>query len=85
VTKEEKQVIRDLLAGFGIDVTYFVFLGLLHIDDAKRWLIRKQFERRRSAYLRGESDENLEYIKDDLSIRYGVSFSKVEKIVYQKY
>ena len=80
----DKNVIRDILDEFAIDVTYFVHIGLLHIDDAKNWLIKKIYEKRRMAYQRGESDENIEYIKEDLSIRYGVSFSKVEKLVYQR-
>ncbi|MBW6480669.1 MAG: hypothetical protein K0B37_14670 [Bacteroidales bacterium] len=84
MNETDKAVIRDILDGFGIDVTWFVCIGLLHIDDARTWLIRKAFEQRRRRYLRGESDENIEYIKEDLSVRYGVSFSKVEKIVYQR-
>jgi len=80
----DRNVIRDILDEFGIDATYFVFIGLLHIDDAKNWLIKRLYEKRRMAYQRGESDENIEYIKEDLSLRYGVSFSKVEKLVYQR-
>jgi hypothetical protein len=80
----DRNVIRDILNEFGIDATYFVFIGLLHIDDAKNWLIKRLYEKRRMAYQRGESDENIEYIKEDLSLRYGVSFSKVEKLVYQR-
>jgi hypothetical protein len=80
----DRNVIRDILDEFGIDATYFVFIGLLHIDDAKNWLIKRLYEKRRRAYQRGESDENIEYIKEDLSLRYGVSFSKVEKLVYQR-
>jgi len=84
VRKEDRNVIRDILDEFSIDITYFVFIGLLHIDDAKNWLIKKLYEKRRMLYQRGESDENIEYIKEDLSVSYGVSFSKVEKLVYQR-
>ena len=84
MTDEDRNVIRDILDEFSIDVTYFVFIGLLHLDDAKNWLIKKLYEKRRIAYQRGETDENIEYIKEDLAVKYGVSFSKVEKLVYQK-
>jgi len=84
VRKEDRNVIRDILDEFSIDITYFVFIGLLHIDDAKNWLIKRLYEKRRILYQRGESDENIESIKEDLSVSYGVSFSKVEKLVYQK-
>ena len=82
--KEDRNVIRDILDEFSIDITYFVFIGLLHIDDAKNWLIKRLYEKRRMLYQRGASDENIEYIKEDLSVSYGVSFSKVEKLVYQR-
>ena len=81
---EDRNVIRDILDEFSIDITYFVFIGLLHIDDAKNWLIKKLYEKRRMLYQRGESEGNIEYIKEDLSVSYGVSFSKVEKLVYQR-
>jgi hypothetical protein len=84
MNEADRNVIRDILDEFSIDATYFVFIGLLHIDDAKNWLIKRLYEKRRMAYQRGESDENIEYIKEDLSLRYGVSFSKVEKLVYQR-
>jgi hypothetical protein len=84
MTETDKKVITDIIHEFGIDITYFVFIGLLHPDDARNWLIRKLYEKRRILYQRGETNENIETIKEDLSVKYGVSFSKVEKLIYNR-
>jgi hypothetical protein len=73
-----QRIIKDILHHYGFDITYFVALGLLHIDDAKHWLINKEYRR-----LYNGGEYSYKEVKTYLSARYGVSISIIEKMIYR--
>ena len=75
-----QRIIKDIIHHYGIDITYFVALGLLHIDDAKHWLISKEYRR-----LYNGGGYSYKKVKLYLSDRYGVSISTIEKIIYRNH
>ena len=75
---EHRRIIKDILDLYSIDTSYLIAVGLLHIDDAKNWLIRKEYIR---LYNNGEF--TYKEVKRYLRERYGVSISCIEKMVYR--
>lgn len=75
-----QRIIKDIIHHYGLDITYFVALGLLHIDDAKIWLISKEYRR-----LYNGGEYSYKQVKAYLSARYGVSISIIEKIIYRNH
>ena len=73
-----QRIIKDILHHYRIDISYYVALGLLHIDDAKNWLIRQEYMR---LYNKGEY--SYKQVKSYLSNRYEVSISTIEKLIYR--
>ncbi len=76
---EHRRIIKDIFSLYGIDISYFVAMGLLHIDDAKKWLVKME-------YFRLYRDEGYSYrqAKEILRDRYGMSVSSIEKMVYNQ-
>jgi len=75
---EHRRIIKDIFENYGIDISYFVAIGLLHIEDAKNWLVRKEY------YRMAETKEyNYREIKERLSTRYSISISSIEKMIYR--
>ena len=75
---ELKAIIKDIWNNYGIDISYYVSIGLLHIADAKNWLIINEYPR---LYNNGELSHK--EVKERLSKRYGISISSIEKMVYR--
>ena len=74
----QERIIKDIIHHYGIDISYYLALGLLHIEDAKNWLIRQEYMR---LYKGGEY--SYKTVKAYLSDRYSVSISKIEKLIYR--
>ncbi len=62
----------------GLDVENMIEIGLLHPEDAKRWLVQKKY------YLLADGSRTLTEIKLELSEKYGLSVSSIEKLIYRK-
>ena len=77
---EYRRIIKDIWEQYEIDISYFVALGLLHIDDAKNWLGRQEYKR-----LLETSEYTCKEIKERLSGRYSVSISSIEKMIYNNH
>lgn len=75
---EQKLIIQDILKHYGIDICYQVAIGLLHICDAKNWLVKQEYQR-----LYSTGNYTYKEIKDLLSKRYDISVSCIEKIIYR--
>ena len=74
----QQRIIKDILAHYKIDISYFIALELLHIEDAKNWLIKKEYKR---LYNNGEF--SYKNVKKFLSERYAISISSIEKLIYR--
>jgi len=75
-----QRIIKYILHHYKIDISYFVALGLLHIDDAKNWLIIHEYMR-----LYNGGEYSYKQVKTYLSDRYSVSISSIEKIIYRNH
>ena len=72
------KIIEDLKKEFGIDVTDVIEMGILHPDDAKKWLVKQLY------FKWAKEDRTYTEIKEELSETYGISVSSIEKMVYRK-
>ena len=71
-------VIQDTREFTGVDLTGIFELGMIKPEDVRSWLIkRKYFEMARRGM-------NYTEIKIELSIRYDITVSAIEKMIYKK-
>ena len=77
---EHRRIIRDILEHYGFDISYYIALEILHIDDAKYWLIRKEYRR-----LYNTGEYSYKEVKVLLSTRYTISISSIEKMIYDNH
>ena len=74
---------KDLILGeiqelAGIDATLLLDNGLLTLDHAKRWVVKRKY------FQLSKSGRTLTDIKYELSDEYGISVSVIEKLIYRK-
>ena len=62
----------------GFDAQKLMDLELLHPLDARKWLVKKKY------YAMSDGKKTYTEIKDELSKKYGMSVSTIEKMVYRK-
>jgi len=77
---EHRRIIKDIQEHYGIDITYFVALELLHIEEAKNWLVKQEYHR-----LFNTGEYSYKQVKEILSTRYSISVSSIEKMVYNNH
>ena len=73
----KEKLIRDTFKHSGIDATPFVESGIIHINDLKKWVVKKEY------YKRAKNGQRYSAIKLDLSEEYGISVSSIEKLIYR--
>ena len=75
-----EMIIRDFKREFGIDIGPVIRRGVLHVTEAKKWLVRELY------YKWAKEDNQRTYadIKYELSILYDISVSSIEKMIYRK-
>jgi len=73
-------IIRDFNREFGIDVSEVIRKGILHVTEARKWLVRELY------YKMAKADNERTYadIKYELSDLYDISVSTIEKMIYRK-
>jgi hypothetical protein len=76
--KYSERIIKDLKTEFGIDVREVVREGILHVNDARKWLVKKLY------YKKAKENRTYADIKYELSIEYDISVSSIEKMIYRK-
>ena len=76
---EHRRIIKDIFRLYGIDISFMVMMKMLHIDDAKKWLVREEYHR-----LYREEGYSYRQVKEILRDRYGLSVSSIEKLVYRQ-
>lgn len=71
-------VLREIKEIAGIDAIQLFDMGLLTLDQARKWLVReKYFQMKRP----GRTFTDIKY---ELSEEYGISVSAIEKLIYRK-
>ncbi len=74
-----KQIIAaEIKALTGIEADALMELGLLHPGHARKWLVRQRY------FDLARTGRTYTDIKYELSERYGISVSSIEKLVYRK-
>jgi len=77
---EHRRIIRDILEHYGFDISYYIAMEILHIDDAKIWLVKKEYHR-----LYNSGEYSYKQVKVFLSTRYSISISSIEKMIYDNH
>jgi hypothetical protein len=73
-----QETIGDLSDELGMDVSLLIETGLIDSRSATKWLVRRLY------YRMAKEDRTYADIKYELSIRYDISVSSIEKMVYRK-
>jgi hypothetical protein len=74
----KRQIIEDYRKEFGIDVESMIALGILDLQDARKWLVKRLY------YRMAKEGRTYTDIKYELSERYDISVSVIEKWIYRK-
>jgi hypothetical protein len=75
--KEEEILAMEILETMGIDVKPAVCSGLIGLKEMKRTLVKYHYEKM------AKGGKKYKEIKMDLSKKYGLSVSSIEKMVYR--
>ncbi|MDP3445868.1 MAG: hypothetical protein Q8T08_23660 [Ignavibacteria bacterium] len=73
-----EKLANDIQEICGIDTSELIRVGLLHPNEARKWIVKKKY------YLLAESGRAFTDIKLELSETYGISISSIEKLIYRK-
>ena len=71
-------IISEIQELAGIDAALLIDNGLLTLDHAKRWVVKRKY------FQMSKSRRTLTDIKYELSDNYGISVSVIEKLIYRK-
>ncbi|MFN3382921.1 MAG: hypothetical protein ACK41O_25910, partial [Runella zeae] len=63
----------------GFDAKRMFDIGLLPLKEAKKWLVRKQY------FDMAKTGRSYSDIKLELSVKYQLSVSSIEKLIYRTY
>jgi hypothetical protein len=75
---ETREIALEIEQVSGIKAEELIGVGLLHPEDAKRWLVKEKY------YEMAKTGMTYTDIKYELSEKYGISVSSIEKLVYRK-
>jgi hypothetical protein len=73
-----KEIVSEIEEILGTDTGRLLEVGLLRPVDAKKWLVKQKY------YSLAKTGMTYTDIKLDLSDKYGISVSSIEKMVYRK-
>jgi len=74
---ELEMIAHELHAAVGIEAEKLLEIGLVKPHEAKKWLVKHYY------YQWAKSGRTYADIKYELSLRYGISVSSIEKIIYR--
>ena len=72
------RIIEDINREFEVDVTQAIEKGILDPYDAKKWLVKQLY------YKWAKENRTYADIKYELSVKYEISVSSIEKMIYRK-
>jgi hypothetical protein len=71
-------ILREIKELAGIDASQLFDMGLLTLDQARKWLVREKYFQMKKP---GKTFTDIKY---ELSDEYGISVSAIEKLIYRK-
>ena len=71
-------IFREIKELAGIEVSQLFDMGLLTLDQARKWLVRERYFQMKKP---GRTFTDIKY---ELSDTYGISVSAIEKLVYRR-
>lgn len=71
-------ILREIKEIAGIDAIQLFDMGLLTLDQARKWLVREKYFQMKKP---GKTFTDIKY---ELSDEYGISVSAIEKLIYRK-
>ena len=74
-----KELAGEIKETTGLEADKMAEIGLLNERIARKWLVKHHYH-----VLKNENRRTLTDIKLDLSVKYDVSVSMIEKMVYRK-
>ncbi|MBE0661160.1 MAG: hypothetical protein IH597_01730 [Bacteroidales bacterium] len=74
-----KELAGEIKETTGLEADKMAEIGLLNEKIARKWLVKHHYHS-----LKNEKERTLTDIKLDLSVKYDVSVSMIEKMVYRK-
>ena len=73
-----QRIIEDIRQEFDLDLSEVLHRGILDPRDAKKWLVKQLY------YKLYKTDRTYTDIKNELSVKYDISVSSIEKLIYRK-
>lgn len=61
----------------GLDIEPVMELGIVKTEEARKWLVKEKY------YQMTEKEKCIK-VKEELSAKYGMSVSSIEKMIYRK-
>ncbi len=71
-------IFREIKELAGIDASQLFDMGLLTLDQARKWLVREKYFQMKKP---GRTFTDIKY---ELSDNYGISVSAIEKLIYRR-
>ncbi|KAF0128046.1 MAG: hypothetical protein FD155_3435 [Bacteroidetes bacterium] len=76
--KFEEMIIQEIKELSGMDAKPFFEKGIVQVTEARKWIVKQRYNELSKTTMR------LSDIKADLSERYAISVSAIEKMIYQQ-
>lgn len=76
--EDEMALAREIKELLGVDADWIMRVGLLSRTEARKWLVKQHYFRL------ARTGRTYADIKYELSEKYGMSVSSIEKLVYRK-
>ncbi|MBE0651488.1 MAG: hypothetical protein IH595_11700 [Bacteroidales bacterium] len=76
--KKESEIAREIKAIAGFDTENIIKAGLITPKQAVKWIVKQKYYQ-----MAKESNRTYTDIKLELSVKYDVSVSSIEKMVYR--
>jgi hypothetical protein len=78
MTVSEVDIKHEIKEIVGVEAVNLMSMGLIEPKQAVRWLVRRQY------FALAKTGRTYTDIKYELSERYGISVSSIEKMIYRK-
>ena len=78
MTGNKELILEEIQEIAGIDAGKLFDMGLIPEDHARNWVVKQKY------FQLAKTGRTYIDIKNELSVEYGVSVSKIEKLVYRR-
>lgn len=74
---DKEVLVKEIEAATGIEAGPLLEIGLIQPKEAKKWLVRQLY------FQLAKTGRTYADIKYELSVRFGISISSIEKLIYR--